>query len=351
MTITKIDSQYSQQIQNQIDLKTKPLGALGQLESLAITLANIASNRQNSFANTFYIEKPTALVFAADHGISDEKVSIAPSDVTRQMVLNFIHGGAAINCFCRANNISLNVIDCGIKVKIEADIVQQHPHLIEQRIRGGTFNFAKQPAMTLADVEQSLIFGKRIANEQISNGCNLLILGEMGIGNTSSAAALLCAITGKSVDDCVGKGTGISDEQLSLKKSLIKTALTRFTHTDIKHTLAEVGGFEIIQMAGAMLAAAQAKVPVLVDGFIVSIAALIAKEIDENVSDYFIFSHQSEEHGHQSLLSLFNAQPLLSLNLRLGEGTGAALALPLLVAASHFYNDMASFEQAGVTID
>lgn len=350
MNISRLKTKYLALIKRRIDQKTKPVGALGQLEVLATQLALIASNRQHEFAKSIQITKPTALVFAGDHGISVEGVSIAPSDVTRQMVLNFIHGGAAINCFCRANNITLKVIDAGIIKPIDDDIKAQHSNFIEQRLGSGTNNFAKQPAMTTMQVEQGLEYGKRIALEQIEQGCNLLILGEMGISNTSSAAAILAALTGANITDCVGSGTGINSAQLTRKKQLIDNALNRLQNNDAKHILEQVGGFEIVQMVGAILATAEAGIAILVDGFIVSAAALLAKQINENVSDYLIFSHQSDESGHQLLLSKFNATPLLNLNLRLGEGTGAALALPLLLAAAHFYNDMTSFEQAGVTV-
>ncbi|WNC70111.1 nicotinate-nucleotide--dimethylbenzimidazole phosphoribosyltransferase [Thalassotalea nanhaiensis] len=350
MNISPLNTKYSDAIIAKIDQKTKPPGALGQLETVAAQLALIASNRKSKFANTIEITNPTALVFAGDHGISVEGVSIAPSDVTRQMVLNFIYGGAAINCFCRANNIALKVIDAGIIQPIENDIKIQHQHFIEQRLGAGTNNFAEQAAMTKTQVKQGLAYGKTIALTQIEQGCNLLILGEMGISNTSAAAAILAALTKANVDDCVGSGTGIDPKQLIHKKQLIEQALTRISSTDAIHILEQVGGFEIVQMVGAILASAESGIAVLIDGFIVSAAALLANQINENIADYLIFSHQSDESGHQLLLNQFNASPLLNLNLRLGEGTGAALALPLLVAAAHFYNDMASFEQAGVTI-
>lgn len=350
MTIKALNKHYLAAISNQIAQKTKPVGSLGLLEDVACTLALIASNKDQQFAKRIEIVKPTALIFAGDHGISVEGVSIAPSDVTRQMVLNFIAGGAAINCFCRANNISLNVIDTGIIEPIDTATKEANTHFIEQRLGSGTNNFALTPAMTIEQVKKGLELGASITNKQINNGCNLLVLGEMGISNTSSASALLAAITGNSVSDCVGLGTGINQQQLTLKTQLIGQALQRLTNDEPKYLLAQLGGFEIVQMVGAILAAAQAGIAVLVDGFIVSAAALVAKQLDESINDYLIFSHQSDESGHQILLQQFNAKPLLNLGLRLGEGTGAALALPLLNAACHFYNDMASFEQAGVTV-
>lgn len=350
MQINALNTQYVAQISNQIDQKTKPLGALGQLETVASQLALIASNQQNKFADKIHISQVTALVFAGDHGINEAGVSIAPSAVTQQMVLNFIAGGAAINCFCRANDIHLKVIDCGMIAPIDNAIATASDNFYEQRLGCGTKNFAKQAAMTMTQVQQGLQYGAEIAQQQIDNGCNLLILGEMGIANTSSSSAIIAALTKTNAELCVGLGTGISEQQLILKKQLIAQALKRNASSDAMTVMQEFGGFEIVQMVGAILASAKAGIAVLIDGFIVSTAALLAKQLQPNVSDYLIFAHQSEEFAHQLVLEQFDAQPLLNLGLRLGEGTGAALALPLLRAASHFYNDMASFSQANVTV-
>ncbi|KGJ99022.1 nicotinate-nucleotide--dimethylbenzimidazole phosphoribosyltransferase [Thalassotalea sp. ND16A] len=357
MSISALETRYKQAIIDVIDQKTKPIGALGQLEQLALQLALIQSNKQQSLVSRISINQPTALVFAGDHGISEEGVSIAPSAVTRQMVLNFLNGGAAINCFCRANNISLTVIDAGIIEPITvADIANaaeqqtSSTSFIEQRLGAGSNNFATMPAMSIEQVNQGIAYGEQIANQYINQGCNLLILGEMGIANTSSATALLAAVSKAEVEQCVGFGTGINSQQLIQKTQLIKKALLRVQTTDAISILSEVGGFEIVQMVGAILAAAKAKITVLIDGFIVSCAALMAKQIDGNVTGYLVFAHQSEESGHQLLLSQFNATPLINLGLRLGEGTGAALALPLLTACAHFYNDMASFSDAGISV-
>ncbi|WP_068546579.1 nicotinate-nucleotide--dimethylbenzimidazole phosphoribosyltransferase [Thalassotalea crassostreae] len=350
MTIDQLNTKYKDQIVAIIDQKTKPLGALGQLEALAMQLALIQSNRQNALARKLSISKPTALVFAGDHGISEEGISIAPSDVTRQMVLNFINGGAAINCFCRANNIDLKVIDAGIIEPIDEQIKLQNPQFIEQRLGRGTDNFSKTAAMSEQQVELGLEYGKKIALAQINDGCELLILGEMGISNTSSATAILAAISNAPVAECVGKGTGINDQQLQHKTKLITDAVARLENQQPMDLMRELGGFEIVQMVGAILAAAEQKVAVLIDGFIVGSAALLATKLNPNIGQYLIFAHQSNESGHQLMLAQLAATPLLKLELRLGEGTGAALALPLLVAATHFYNDMASFEQAGVTV-
>lgn len=325
---------------NTINQKTKPLGALGQLEEIALQMALIQNTPRISIANS------VMMVFAADHGIADEGVSIAPSAVTRQMVLNFLAGGAAINCFCRVNNIPLKIIDAGIKY----EITPAPENLISQRIAAGTSNFVYQPAMSLALANEALTRGAQLADQEIDGGADILAFGEMGIGNSSSAAAILAAVSRAPVEECAGFGTGITAEQLKKKVALIKQAISRFASDDPVVILAEVGGFEIAQICGAMLATARAKKIILVDGFIVSAAALLATRIQPNAREYMIFAHQSEETGHQLMLRLLNAKPLLHLGLRLGEGTGAALAIPLLRAAENFYNNMATFESAGITV-
>jgi len=296
------------------------------------------------------------------------------------MVLNFLHGGAAINCFCQSNNVALTVIDCGILKSISpeeiphpVDINQHSPKFVERRLAAGTDNFAVTSAMSISQVKQGFANAEQLVNEHISQGVEILLLGEMGIANTSSAAALMSALTSYSVSQCVGRGTGITDEQLNKKVSLIEQALSRiapdsqasintakdFTAEEIIEVLSQLGGFEIVHMVAAILAGAAASIPVVIDGFIVSVAALIAVRLDKNVANYLVFSHVSQEKAHQLLLtellaaqnfSPLQGQPLLDLGLRLGEGTGAALALPLIKAAASFYNNMASFESAGVTV-
>jgi nicotinate-nucleotide--dimethylbenzimidazole phosphoribosyltransferase len=333
-------------------------------------LANTDTANSGEVAIT--LTKPTMLVFAGDHGINEEGLSIAPSEVTRQMVLNFLNGGAAINCFCRSNQINLTVIDCGIVTAItpvelpEESMINSSPKLVEHRLGKGTANFSKQPAMSMSQVEQGFSFGEVVTSQIISDGVEIVLLGEMGIANTSSASALMAALSRYSVDECVGRGTGISDEQFVKKLALIKTSLTRvgsliplekpleLSDQQIMILLCEVGGFEIVQMVSSIITAAAANVPVVIDGFIVTVAALVAIRLQPNVSEYLFYAHVSQEKAHHLLLDELmksnDLQPLLSLGLRLGEGTGAALALPLIQAAASFYNDMASFAEAGVTV-
>ncbi|MFT6926911.1 MAG: nicotinate-nucleotide--dimethylbenzimidazole phosphoribosyltransferase [Psychromonas sp.] len=287
------------------------------------------------------------IIFAADHGIADQGVSIASSDVTAQMVSNFIDGGAAINCFCQVNNIDLYIVDAGIKKALDC----ASECFFVQRLGSGTADFSLHAAMSREQVQQGFEFGRQIVTKLTQKGEHILLLGEMGIANTSSASALMCALTHYQIEQCVGKGTGITEQQYTHKLALIKKALTRLTEDDdVTTILAQVGGFEIVQMVGAILAAGQQQMPIMIDGFIVSIAALAAYRLAPNILGYFIFSHQSDEQGHHLLLQEMSAEPLLSLGLRLGEGTGAALAWPLIQAAAYFYNNMASFESAGVTV-
>ncbi|WP_261373391.1 nicotinate-nucleotide--dimethylbenzimidazole phosphoribosyltransferase [Rheinheimera sediminis] len=340
--IPALDKTATSVIQQRINLKTKPLGALGVLEDLALQLALLQSKTQNS--DKLAIDKPVLLIFAADHGINSHGISIAPSAVTQQMVSNFLAGGAAANCFCRSNQIELRVVDAGLLQPL-SDAVG----LIQQSLGCGTADFSQGPAMTLAQVEAGLALGRHAARQELLAGCDLLLLGEMGIANTSSAAALLAALTDLPLHTCVGRGTGISDQQFELKCALIQQALQRPYSKQPLSILAEFGGFEIVQLCGAILGAAAMQKPVLIDGFIVSVAALFACAIAPNCRDYLLFAHQGAEAGHKAVLTALNATALLHLGLRLGEGTGAALAVPLVKAAISFYNDMASFADAGVT--
>ncbi|MGJ7093412.1 nicotinate-nucleotide--dimethylbenzimidazole phosphoribosyltransferase [Vibrio hannami] len=341
-----LEEKYSSKIQSRIDQKTKPPGALGELESVAHQLALIQSQGKEEAVDQIVLSKPTMLVFAGDHGIADEGVSIAPSAVTQQMVLNFLNGGAAVNCFCRTNHIDLKVIDAGILLPVESDA----PNFVSQRLGTRTENFAVNPAMTSEQVTRGVELGRTVAEKSISDGSNILMFGEMGIGNTSSASAILSALSGRKASECVGLGTGITSEQLLKKKELVEKGVERCVGADPLEVLCQVGGFEIVQIVGAFLAATDAKVPVLVDGFIITAAAYAATKINPDCRDYMIFAHRSNESGHKILLDELNAKPLLDLGMRLGEGTGAALAYSIIAASVEFYNNMASFESAGVTV-
>ena len=339
--ISPVSHEFDEEIQHKIDNKTKPLGALGELENLAMQLARVLGKDKPE------IIKPKLLVFAADHGIAASGVSIAPSDVTTQMVMNFIKGGAAINVFCRQVGFELEVIDCGILQPLEGV-----EGIIEQRLGAGTNPIHKQAAMTLGAVKQGFEMARNRIEYHHQQGTNLIACGEMGIGNTSSAAAIMASIMNIKGSECVGRGTGIDAATLKRKQLLVEQALHLHQPelTSPMNILACLGGFEIVQITGAMLAAAERKMLVVVDGFIATAAAMVAVQMNENVRDYMIFGHQSDERGHCLMMEHLQARPLLTLSMRLGEGTGAALALPIIQAAAGFYNEMASFSDAGIEI-
>jgi nicotinate-nucleotide--dimethylbenzimidazole phosphoribosyltransferase len=325
-------------LKHKIDRKTKPLGALGMLESLALRIGLMQGTDGPR------IHKPHLLVFAGDHGVAVEGVSAYPQEVTWQMVMNYLAGGAAVNVFAKGNGMTLDVIDAGVN-----HVFSPHPKLLDRKIAMGTKNFTVEPAMSVAQCESAIDAGARIVREMHLLGCNLVAFGEMGIANTTSAAALMARYTGMAAEGCIGRGTGVDDAGLARKREAIRKAL--ILHREVQgplQVLAALGGFEIAMMAGAMLAAAQERMVILVDGFIVGSALMAAQALHPEVLPYCVFAHQSEEAGHVAMLKHFNAQPLLRLNMRLGEGSGAALALPLVRAACDFINDMASFESAGV---
>ena len=337
--VKPLDRSKEAAFQHKIDFKTKPVGALGQLESVAMQMALIQQS------DMIHVQQPTILVFAGDHGVAEEKVSLTSSDVTRQMVLNFLAGGAAINCLCNANGVDLKVVDAGIKTLIDDE------RLIIQRVGAGTKNLAIEPAMTQDEAIQAIELGRQLAKQLAQQGVNVLGFGEMGIANTTPAACIMSALLHKTASECVGRGTGITDEQLRIKTDIVAKAVARIQNkADALEVLSEVGGFEIAQIAGAMLGAAESGITILVDGFIITAAAILATRIAPESRDYMIFAHCSGEQGHAMMLQSLEATPLLSLGLRLGEGTGVALAVPLLRSAAEFMNNMASFESAGVTL-
>ncbi len=330
-------------LQNKIDRKTKPLGALGLLEKTAKKIGLIQQTLSPRLTN------PQMLVFAGDHGAAKAGVSAYPQDVTWQMVENFLAGGAAINVFARQNGFGLSVVDAGVA----HDFGGKRDGLIDVKIAPGTANYIEQPAMTVARCTQAIEKGASIVLGLAAAGCNVVGFGEMGIGNTASASLLTHCLTGLPLAECVGRGTGLDDAGLARKQDLLEQALVRYCAADGSNdpfkVLAEFGGFEIATMVGAMLAAAEAKMVLLIDGFIVGSAALVASRLAPALLDYCVFCHRSAEAGHRSQLLAMGAEPLLDLGLRLGEGTGAALAYPLVQAAVNFLNEMASFESAGVS--
>lgn len=335
-----------EELQHKIDFKTKPVGALGRLEEIAMQVGQI----QNELSPQ--ITKPHIVVFAADHGIAATGlVNPYPQAVTAQMVLNFINGGAAINVFCRQNNIELKVVDCGVNYAFED--IENSPKFIAAKVGNGTKNYLEGNAITERETLYAIEKGKEIVQRIATTGCNTIGFGEMGIGNTSSAALIMSSILQIPVEDCTGRGTGVNDEQLALKIDTLKKVcqfhqLNLFTDNPVTF-LSKIGGFEIAMMVGAYLEAAKESMAIVVDGFIATAALLIAKKTNEQILGNCIFAHTSGEQGHAKMLNYLEAKPLLQLGMRLGEGTGAALAIPLIQSAVNFLNEMASFETAGVS--
>lgn len=329
----------TEQLQHKIDHKTKPLGSLGKLEKIAIQIGVIQNTLHPELKN------PTILVFAADHGLADAGVSPYPKEVTKQMVLNFLNNGAAINVFCNQHHINLKVIDAGV----DADF-QNHPNLIQAKIAKGTNNILERAAMTIDECTNALETGSNLVNEQFNAGCNIIGFGEMGIGNTSSASLLMSKITGISIDECTGNGTGHDPVGLDRKKKILKRVIEKYEiDQNPVNILSTFGGYEIAMICGAFLKAAELNMTILVDGFIVTSALLVAHKMHPEILKNCIFTHVSNEQGHQKMLDYLKVDPILNLNMRLGEGTGAAVAYPIIQSAVYFLNKMASFEDAGVS--
>ena len=335
-------------LQSRIDSKTKPIGALGRLEELALQIGMIQGTAQPRLTN------PHVIVFAGDHGIAATGlVNPYPQAVTAQMVLNFVHGGAAINVFCRQHSITLKVVDAGVNYDFK-ELQEEGGALLDKKIAFGTRNYLETDAMSREEAIRAMDAGRDIVKGLHHQGCNCIGLGEMGIGNTSAAALIMSFVTGIPVEECCGRGTGVSDTQLETKIATLakvhaKHAATIAAAPDATTILQKVGGFEIAMMTGACLQAADLNMVILVDGFITTAAVLLAALEDDKVKDHCVYSHTSGEKGHRRMLGYLSARPLLDLGLRLGEGTGAALAYPILQSALAFLREMASFESAGVS--
>ena len=327
-------------IQHKIDHKTKPLGALGRLENLALQLGLIQRS------DTLALSQPQMVVFAADHGVASAGVSAFPQAVTMQMVANMLAGGAAVNVLARQHGFALHVVDAGVAGDLP-DEVLSHPQLIKRKIAHGTHNLATGPAMTTHQLNAALQAG---ADVLASLPGNVVALGEMGIANTSPAALLLHRLAGVAIVDATGRGTGLTDPQLLHKQAVLtQAAALHAAATGPLDALAALGGFEIAMMTGAMLQAASQRRVILVDGFIAGSAALVACGVAPAAKDYMVFCHRSAERGHHLMLAHLQARPLLDLDMRLGEGTGALLAWPMVQSAALLINEMASFESAGVS--
>lgn len=338
--ITPLDADLLQQTQLRLDNKTKPPGSLGRLEEFASRVVAISGKAVPDLA------KKVIFTFAGDHGVVEEGVSAFPKEVTPQMVFNFLRGGAGVNVLARHAGAEVRVVDVGVDFDFE-----DCPGLLHKKVARGTRNLAKGPAMTRDEALAALAVGIELAEQCSRDGVGLVGTGEMGIGNTTPSSAIIAAIGGFSPEQVTHRGTGINDQALQIKITAIKKGLelNRPDPTDPLDVLIKVGGLEIAAIAGLVLGCAANRIPVVVDGFISTAGALIASELHPQVREYLFAAHESVEVGHRFMLERIGARPMLALDLRLGEGTGAALAMHLIEAGVKILLEMATFEQAGVT--
>ncbi len=326
-------------LQNKINTKTKPVGALGVLETVALQVGMIQNTDQPS------LNQSTILVFAGDHGIAQKReVNLYPQEVTAQMVYNFINEGAAINVFCKQHQIALKIVDAGVNHDFE-----NTSGIIHAKIDYGTQNYQEKPAMTIGQCTEAIQKGADLVTETFNNGCNTIGFGEMGIGNTSAASLLMSYFTEIPIVECVGSGTGLDTSAIKIKQKILSEVFQKHTPYSPLEALTTFGGFEIAMITGGILKAAELKMTIIIDGFIVTSALLVAHAMYQNVLDYCIFAHTSEEQGHQRMYEFLDKKPLINLGMRLGEGTGVAVAYPIIESAVAFLNTMASFESAGVS--
>ena len=339
-TIKPLDKKAMSEAQARQDCLTKPQGSLGRLEELSVQLAGIQGKPIPQ------IKGKAIITMAGDHGVVAEKVGNWPQEVTAQMVLNFLGGGAAINVIARQAGVQLVVVDMGVATPLAS-----HPDLICRKVAPGSCNMCLGPAMTREQAEKAVETGIDIVEAELARGLDIVGAGDMGIGNTTSSAAICAVLTGESVAKVTGRGTGLSDDQLAHKVAVIEKALTvnKPNPKDPLDVLAKVGGFEIGGLAGVMLGAAAHHIPIVLDGFITGAAALIATALCPGLKDYLVASHVSAESGHPLMLKHLGLKPLLNLNMRLGEGTGAALGIFLVETSARILGEMATFGEAGVS--
>ncbi|WP_019960871.1 nicotinate-nucleotide--dimethylbenzimidazole phosphoribosyltransferase [Woodsholea maritima] len=338
LPITPPNADLAARLDHALAIKTKPSGSLGQIEALARQIGLVQASLSPE------VDPAHLLIFAGDHGLVESGVSAWPQSVTMQMVMNFLKGGAAANVFARTHGCGLSVVDAGV-----AHDFDPHPDLINAKIRPGTRNGLHEDAMSADEAQRALTAGAQLAQGLAAKGVKTLLLGEMGIGNTASASLIAHVLTGESLDQLTGRGAGLDDHGLKAKREILIACRAR--RPDVQtpiEALQAFGGFEIAMMAGAIIGGASAGMIVIIDGFIASAAALIALTARPDAHRFCVFAHHSAEPGHRAMLSALNAQPLLDLGLRLGEGTGGLLALPLLRASVAMLKDMATFEAASV---
>ena len=330
LSVPTVDQALRAPLRQALDGKAKPVGALGRIEDLALTLGLIQGALRPA------VSQPVLLVFAGDHGLTGSGVAAYPAGVTVAMVDTLLAGRASANAFAKVVGAQVQVIDAGVAADLS-----ERAGLIHAKVAPGTKDASVEPAMTSAQAEASLLAGARVAQAAIADGADLIALGEMGIGNSASAALLMHRLAPAPLDDCVGQGAGHSPEGMARKRAVLARAAARSDVTAPFDVLTQFGGYEIAMMAGALLASARAGVPVLVDGFIGTAAALLAVRLVPAARDYCLFAHASAEAGHRLMLDAMNARPLLELDMRLGEGTGALLAVPLVKAACALLSEVA----------
>jgi nicotinate-nucleotide--dimethylbenzimidazole phosphoribosyltransferase len=328
---------FEEALQHKIDTRTKPLGSLGKLENIALKIGMVQQSLTPELRN------PAILVFAADHGIADEGVSPCPKEITWQMVMNFVNGGAGINVFARQHGIKLKVIDAGVDYDFPESV-----NVINCKLARGTKNMLHEPAMSEELCRLAMSKGAGFVREEFERGCNIIGFGEMGIANTSPASLLLHKFAGVPLEECVGRGAGLDNAGLQHKQEVLKKVSEKYHPETPLETLATFGGLEIAMICGAVLEAKKRNMLIVADGFITSSGFLAAYEMQPDILDNVIFSHASNERGHKAMVEYMKGDPVLHLDLRLGEGTGVALAYPILQSALIFLNEMASFDEAGV---
>ena len=340
--ISPTDKALLPAITEKIDNLNKPKGALGQLESLAAQLCLIQQTLSPTLAH------PCHLLLGGDHGIEREGVSVSPREVTWQQMLNFTRGGGGVNMFCRQHGFDLRIVDMGVDYDFEG-----LPGIINHKIARGTANFLHGPAMTMQQMEAAIDTGALLAEQCHADGCNILCIGEMGIANTSPSSIWMSLLGSIPLDDCIGRGSGLDPKGIEHKRDVLHAALDGFLAqheaNDLEQMTAYFGGFEMVAAIGAMLRAAELRMAVMVDGFIMSACMLMASRLYPAVTDYAIYGHCGNEEGHRRMLQLLDARPLLSLGLCLGEGTGALCAYPIIDSAVRMINEMNDFEHANIT--
>jgi nicotinate-nucleotide--dimethylbenzimidazole phosphoribosyltransferase len=337
--ITKPDDALRERIIRKIGNLTKPKGALGRLEDIALQVAMIQQTTSPA------LQHPQHIIFAADHGITEEGVSPSPKEVTWQQTLHFPKGGGGVSFLCKQHGFTLKVVDAGVDYDFPAG-----SGVIDRKVRKGTANFRYGPAMTKAEMEQCLEHGAAVVRDSFNEGCNIISFGEMGIGNTSPSSVWMSYLTGIPLENCVGAGCGLDSEGVRRKYAVLKQAMENYSGDgSLLDLISYFGGLEMVMAVGGMLEAAELNMIILVDGFIMTNCILAASGLYPHVRDYAIFAHQGDEAGHKQLLEYMHVKPLLNLGLRLGEGTGALCAYPIVDSAVRMINEMDSFREAGVT--